>query len=265
MGLKLGLKKPRINKLFLASLVISIAMVGYGGYHFKNQMATAQETVQIPVPGRDLPVYYEITPGDLALKDIPAGSAGSDTLTNANDIVGKITTAPIYKGEKINRNRLTGVNILEGYDFVSVNVDLARAGGAVPGNRVDVYKLVLDSESGITQREPVARDAIVLNVWDGQGNSIYSDQSEGITDKAVQALSSTKPPAVIRLAVKPSETGQVVDGAATGKTNIVLAVKNGKEGGVNAANGTEKVVNQSEGADNGGGQAGTDNGDSQDS
>jgi len=265
LGLKLGLKKPRINKLFLASLVISIVMVSAGGYYYKDRLKTGQETIQVAVPGQNIPGYHKIAAGDLKFESIPAGTVGKETLVDPANIVGKFAKVPLYKGEYINRNRLTAVNLLKGYDFVSVNVDLARAGGAVPGNKVDVYKLVLDSESGVTLKEPVAWNAIVLNVWDGQGNNIYSEQSEGITDKAVQALSSTKPPAVIRLAVKPTETGRVVDGAVTGKTNIVLAVKNGREGGVNAANGNEKDVNQVEGTNNGGGKTRADNGNTQDS
>lgn len=222
------LKKPHINIILIISIVLGITLAAGAGIHLNNQIAAAEEKTNIVVPSRNIPKYHEITPGDLTTRAVPADQIEPGIVTTSQSLIGKVAVETLYRGEQIHPGRIADDNPLLGYDFVCVNIDLAKSGGAVPGNLVDIYKLVQNTSQGLMKRAPVARDAIVLDVWDGHGNSLI-DESDGITGAASKAFSSSKPPAVVRLAVRPHETGAVVEGAV-GTHNIVLVVKN-KSGG----------------------------------
>lgn len=207
----------------LASIVCGLVMAAVGFLYFQNQMAAAgQDSLRVPVPARDLPRYHMITEDDLDFRTVPQADPG--VVTEVGEVVGQMAETTLYEGEQIRRERLGVVSPVTGYHQISINVDLARSGGARPGDVVDIYKLNEAQPMGAHQ--PVAVDAIVLAVLDGQGNSIYGDKNW--TDKALQT--GAKPPAVIRLAISPANISQVVDGARPGGTHMVVVVKD-REGG----------------------------------
>ena len=249
--------KPNLNiAVLIMALVFGFVAAGVGYFYMDNQIADASQEIDIYVPAKNIPKYQQIGITDLSVRTIPAGGVEPQAVTAKSEIVGKYAGQQLYKGEQIRRERLSSVPKLKGYGYVSVNVDLARSGGAKPGDMVDIYKLGNDTASvtaGAT-RQPVATDAVVMEIWDGQGNNIYSGSQGGITETAAKAISGAKPPAVIKLAVKPHQAGGVVDGAVPGLANIVLVVKN-NTGGAKTADGNN--ITKPEGKNGGGEKAGT--------
>lgn len=233
----------RINKPLLISFFVGIILMAAGWLYLQQQIAAAsQDTRTVVVPVRTLPRYHQITEEDVTTRTVPKGTVPPAVAASPTEVIGKTALTVLYEGEPVRRERLTSTP-LQGYRYVNVLVDLARAGGAQPGDIVDAY--LVAKEAAITTQ--VAWGALVVNVWDGQGNPLYTDRGP-----------ANKPPAVVRLAVRPEDAARIVDGAIPGATSIVLVVTD-SEGGI--ARGVQQLAESSEpapGKGAGEGAAGTD-------
>lgn len=245
------IKKILSNKLLIFSFVAGLAIAVSSGIFLSKELSATEETIEIAVPNKYIPQYQYISSGDITTRAVSRGDIESGVVIAPEAVIGKTTLEPLYQGEKIRQERITKDDVLKGFDFVCVNVDLARSGGAVPGNLVDVYSVIHGSA-----KQLIAKSALVLNIWDGQGNDLFEGSEASFAEAASRALTKggIKPPAVIRLAVQPHETKNVVSGAASGSSNIVLVVKS--EGGLIDRNETNDAVeefpDQFEKADDGG-------------
>ncbi|MBO8128254.1 MAG: flagella basal body P-ring formation protein FlgA [Peptococcaceae bacterium] len=271
-GLGKGKAKPRVPVALLISLVIGLAVAGGTGMYLKDSLANTSETIEVAVPARNIPPYHTITASDLTWRTIAPQQREPNTVVTPDALVGKVARVTLYKSEQIRRERLAGPNLLAGYEFVTVNIDLARSGGASPGDIVDVYALTMTERSSwvLGKKKPVARNAIVLDLWDGQGNRIDTATSGvGLVEATTKALSAggNKPPAVARLAVRPQDVSGVVPGAAAGsQTSIVLVVKNkqkpveNERGAFSSSEEMEAAGRKDQELGNRGGEAGAGNG-----
>lgn len=227
--------RRKVNKKLLLAFIAGIVMAGVGWVYVQQQMASASPaTKTVPVPARDLPRYHVITENDLTRRAVPADLVDPATALTPAEVVGKAAIATLYKGEPIRRERLSPVSALEGRRFLNVLVDLARAGGARPGDVVDVYAVTKDATGVTLGSALVAQGAVVLDVWDGQGNPLYQDAG-GWAGAAARAVSANRPPAVVRLAVRPEEAARVVGGAVPGTGNVVLVVTDAEGGWATSA------------------------------
>ncbi|WP_169738601.1 SAF domain-containing protein [Desulfofalx alkaliphila] len=247
------------NKLLVFSFTIGLALAVGAGIFLSKELSAAEETIEIVVPNKYIPQYQYITSGDITTRAVSPGEVDNGVVVAPEAVIGKTTLEPLYQGEKIRQERITKEDVLKGYDFVCVNVDLARSGGAVPGNLVDVYSVIYDTS--IANKQLIAKNAIVLNIWDGQGNDLFKSSGVSVAEAASRALTKgdVKPPAVIQLAVQPHETSNVVSGAVSGSSNIVLVVKSeGRLAGSENNEVIEEPTDQSEEPNDGGGETGAD-------
>jgi len=205
--LRRGLSVPLI-----LAVVFGLAVAFFSTVKLLEYAQNNQPTLKVPVPVRDIPMYHEITAKDLELRPILAGGREPNTVLEPNQLVGKVTVAPLYKSEQIRRERVVDRQQFDSSKhIIAVSVSLVRsAGGTVaPGDLVDVWWLQGVNIPGAI----LATDARVVEMKDAQG------KQPGV---AV--------PAVAVLAVKPEEVPQVVWGAEEGSKNVVL-VKKFREGG----------------------------------
>jgi len=215
-----------LNKKTLIAIIIGLVTCVSSVYFLFQYAATYQQLTDIVVPKRDISAYEQLTEENLGIKQIPVGSVDNKVAVEASQILGKTTTVPLFAGEQIRLERLVDKQIIDiNKHQVAVNVNLTRsvAGSLKPGNLVDVYWV----EDNNYSSGPIAQNCIVMKVTDGQGLST----TEPIQTSSIAGTQSTVSlPAVVLLAVNPTEVPKVVKGSADKSVEIVL-VKKLKEGG----------------------------------
>ena len=130
------------------------------------------KTERVVVAARDVDAGRTLTAQDVAVTDMPKGSAGVDALNDAEAARGKYAARPLVKGETVLRSKLSddppgsqlAIVIPEGRVAVSVAVsDVVSTGGLIaPGDRVDVLGVLTDQAKD--SADIVLRDVPVLAV-----------------------------------------------------------------------------------------------------
>lgn len=217
-----------MNKKTLIAIIIGLATCVTSVYFLFQYSANYQQLTGIVVPKRDIAAYEQLTEDNLGIKQVPVGSVDAKVAVEVSQILGKVTTVPLYAGEQIRLERLIEKRMIDlNKHHVAVNINLTRsvAGTLTPGDLVDVYWVV----DNIPPSGPIAKNCIVIKITDGQGlTTIKPQQQPSIGLEG--ANTTTSLPAVVVLAVNPTEVPQVVKGSADKSIEIVL-VKKLKEGG----------------------------------
>jgi len=201
----------------IIAVIIGLAVAAGSWWYLQQYVATHQKTEAVVVPAHDIPVFKVIEQSDLANRTIVLGAREPNAALNPQEIVGKMSSTMLYKGEQIRRERLSDPVTLNRQE-VTVNIDPARVNGASPGDIVDVYWVQGESTPGAL----LAADAIVKAVADANGAPI-AEGSAGVMAAAAQVGKGT--PAMVTLYVMSGEIPQVVRGAAAGNKGVVLVRK----------------------------------------
>lgn len=209
----------------LLSIVCGLGIAVFGAYQYQEYVQTHRETVKVIVASHNIMPYSVITPADLTEKQVVQGMEVPDAVVSADEAVGKIALTLLYGGEQIRRDKLGTKELHQDRQIVGVNINVARAAGGWlrPGDLVDVWWV----PSGSQMEAPgagwflAAESAIVLDIRDSSGKSLFDHQQNSVIPNASQSAG----PAVAVLAVKEDQVQRVVGGAAPNSQNVVLTLK----------------------------------------
>lgn len=195
-------------KLIIAIVVGLVFATGSFFYLRAANVQGTEETIQLPVPKRDIAMYEKINPDDLKWKEYPKGADIVAAIKTPDEIAGMTAIVPLYKDIQISRRSVTDEPeiLFKGKYIISVNTDSIRSAGVVTGDIVDVYWVA--SEQATTTGRLIARNAKVVTV---------SDQ------KVLGA--QAKSTGYVQLAIRPEEAPYLVPGAIPADTHVVLVKK----------------------------------------
>ncbi|MHB1127557.1 MAG: Flp pilus assembly protein CpaB [Bacillota bacterium] len=208
----------------LVSVVLGLAVAGASAYYLLKFSAENQKLTQIVVPKREIPAFGMLSSDNVGLMQVPVGSVSPNIAIDPSQVLGEITTTPLYPQEQIRLERLVKKEMADTSKVdVAVNVNLTRSVGGMlaPGDIVDIYFVKNEDMPAAV----LATDSRVIAVLDGQGNNLANKNTNLIDSQNKPGL-----PAVAVVAVKPEEVAQVSRGSNEESKSIVL-VKKFKEGG----------------------------------
>jgi pilus assembly protein CpaB len=180
-----------------------------------QQARPAQPQQQIAialVAQTDIPAQVPITPGDVAIKEIPAEYLQPGAVTSLEEVIGQITAVEIAAGEQIIKTKLTpsvkiGKTLAEitpeGKRAIPVAVDnIADIAGLIkPGDYVDVFALI-SPPPGRGQTPPKASSPNLVSLF--QDIKILTVGTE--FGQTPQTRATSAPAAkVVTLALSPQE------------------------------------------------------------
>ncbi|MBO8160679.1 MAG: Flp pilus assembly protein CpaB [Thermosipho sp. (in: Bacteria)] len=206
---------------FIIALIVGFFVAGVSVYYLLNYAANYQELTQIVVPKEEIGPYVQITSNQIKIKSVPVGSIGENIAVDSSQVIGKVTTVPLYPGEQIRLERLADKEIIDANKHhVGININLTRSvGGTIaPGDLVDVYWI----QNNFAPGSLLAENARVLKVMDNAGRPVNKSYSENVLE---QAKGNSGLPAVVVLAVDADEVPGILRGSADESKNIVLVKK----------------------------------------
>ncbi|MGB9886809.1 MAG: Flp pilus assembly protein CpaB [Moorellales bacterium] len=207
----------------LLAAAVGILVAAFAAKQMIVFVNTHRETVQVPVPARDIPPYAIISETDLEWREIVKGGEEPGAVRDPSEAIGKVALAPLYRGEQIRRERLGDAGSIVGRRVVALNVDVARSVGGMlaPGDLVDVWWVVegLPPEAGW---HLAAADAVLVDLKDSAGRSVLARERARLLQQQPEQQTA---PAVAVVAVKAEEVSKVVGGALPRSANIVLVKK----------------------------------------
>ncbi len=182
------------------------------------------QRVAMVVASRDVAVIRPLTAQDLELWSVPPDALPAGALSNPDDVIGRVPTAPLWRGQPLLVHALaddaatfhTGLTLRPGERAIAIPVAAVNAvGGAIsPGARVDVLAVPLIGRAppgrGV---ELLAADALVLDVRTESGGP-YIPRSRDAAF-AVDRIGS------VIIAIMPADEIRFADRIAT--STFVLA------------------------------------------
>jgi len=135
---------------------------------------TSTSTTPVVVATRDVPPGKELTAEDLSAADVPSSVVPAKAFTTVADLVGRVATSPLVKGQAVLETLLAptgsgvglGALVPDGMRAMTMNIDeITGLGGMiVPGCHVDVNVLVPDERSKQQTSRTVLQDLKVIAV-----------------------------------------------------------------------------------------------------
>lgn len=163
--------------LWPVAIVAILAAIGAGQIGLQEWRT---EVVSVPIAG--LPPLQEIKAGDLEEIEVDRGDVGDSDLTDREDLVGRVTTAALAKGEPVPEPSVTAAKPSGYGDLVPIafHADATTAGEVESGERVKLhFAPTVDSNSV----EPLTAEAVLLS----------ADESDsGETDYVVAVCDSDR-------------------------------------------------------------------------
>jgi len=204
------------QRLLIALALTSGAVAGILYY-------AAAQRVSVVVAARDVSVVRRLVAEDLELRAIPPDAVPDGALSRMEDAVGRVSVAPLWKGEAIVSRGLaddtamfqTGLATPAGQRAIAIPVAATSAvGGAiVPGARVDVMAVpVLGRAPAGRTTELMATAALVLDLRGESGVSFTSHPSKSPSPERM---------ASVVIAIAPGDELRFADRIAT--STFVLA------------------------------------------
>lgn len=207
--------------VLIVAILIGLLAGVYSWSNIQAQISKVEETVRVVVPNSDIEVYSIITKDNLTWLNIPANMLDENTVTDPDEIIEKLTIAPLFKNKPIDKRVLVvpSHTNLKNKHVVGVRVDAARMAGAVEGDLVDVYWL--ENNSVAITAPIIAKNARVISVTDSFGRPLR-DRASGVSILDTNASANLEPQ-IVYLLVSPEEVPFVINGASKGNTNIAFS------------------------------------------
>lgn len=245
-----------------APLVIAIGLGLAAALAAKN-MITRQHTPAGPVgtqpvvvASRDLGPGQMLQQGDLVMGSMPANAAANGTFTNFTDLLGRVVTTRVDKGQAIVMPLLAPVGdggglqslIPKGMRAVTLEVnEFSGVGGLlIPGCRVDVLATLRSDPGHEAVTRTIAQDLKVTAVGQSMGmrnDPPQDNKSDPRLPRSVTLLASPKQAELIQLASDNGRPWLVLrggkDNAPVAAPGVTLAELRGKP--ANADNGSKPV------------------------
>jgi pilus assembly protein CpaB len=146
----------------------------------------------------------EITPTMITTGQVSAEMVNEDTFEKPDDLVGRVTQAPVYKGQPILATLLAakgspsgiGVLIPQGMRAITIEVnEFSGVGGFLtPGCRVDVLATVQGEKNGEMLTQTVVQNVMVVAI--GQRMSVQREKDEGAFRSATIIASAEEAQAI---------------------------------------------------------------------
>ena len=187
------LRRPRSPVTLLRRLVAALLAAGALALALRPPeppAAAPPPGVPVVTAAADLPAGTPLTGASLTVAELPAAPAG--TVADPGDLVGRVLAAPLRAGEPVTDVRLVGPGLTAllpaGQVAAPVRLaDLAVAGLAAPGDRIDVLATAPDS----ARAEVVARGALVLAAPDDGGLLVLAVDEATAATLAAAATAAT--------------------------------------------------------------------------
>ena len=188
----MGLKKFIINKttVTLLGIVAGVAvLVGFYIYRVNN----AINPTRIPVAKNEISATEEITAEDIEWVSISSSFlSNANVITNTNDLIGKYVTTGtsiseggMFYAEQVVEKRDLPNSVFEqipdGYTIYQLEVEEESTFGnsIYPGDRIDLYILGEDPDTGRTVFGKFVQSIEVLAVRDRDGQNVFDVTSGG--------------------------------------------------------------------------------------
>lgn len=149
-------------------LALVVFLVGIGGALYLR-WHEAQSNIRIPVPVRDLPMYYQIQPDDLVQQTHSSRQVTSATLRETTQIVGRYTLAEVPQGKPLSDVQLgPGVNTMLISNTVAIGIPATTAtvlgGNLQAGDVVDLFFVPVTSDIQPSPTPAMFKNLLVLDV-----------------------------------------------------------------------------------------------------
>lgn len=157
-GTKAGRSPGLLLVAVLAGVLAAALMLAYLNSQEGSETPTVPAaeggpTVSVVVAKREIPFGTKITADMLEVRELPAAAALAGALTDPQQLIGKVTTAPMVPGEQFVPSKVSDYSgqdtlsyrVPEGRRGVSVQIPheaWAAAGLVQPGDYVDILALV---------------------------------------------------------------------------------------------------------------------------
>jgi pilus assembly protein CpaB len=191
-----------MNLRGLLVLLVSLALAGVAAISanrwMSSQLAVAEtDMVEVIAAAADIPFGTTLDATHIKRIQLPPGSAPEKSFNDPQQVIGRIASTPLYKGEVLVDGRVSehlggsalAAAIPEGKRAITVGVDavVGVAGFLLPGNRVDLLTtqdgrtrtvienlkvLAVDQTASSNKTDPVLVRAVTLEVTPAQAEEI---------------------------------------------------------------------------------------------
>lgn len=222
----LNLKQSKIKKVLPVILAIIVALTAayIGTSRFKQEVASKKEMATIIVAAKSIAPYTILDKENLKKIQVPVDRVDPDAVNDPNELLGKITITRILPHEQIRREKISNDLTIKDKEIIAVNIDMTRAGAGwvQSGDIVDVWYLGGDTKTPGVNNALIASNAIVLDLRDSSGKSVFAGTTE-VLSSITSSVTPSSPPAIAVLVVDAKFTHQVVNAAKD--QNAVLVKK----------------------------------------
>lgn len=216
----------------IIALVVGIGITIFSYAMVQKKVDTATQTVAIMVPKTTIEAFSVIKKENLMTVHIPPTITDENTAKAADQLIGKIPTAPLYPGKPIDLRMVAEKPEDVGdKQVVGAYIDAARCAGVTEGDVVDVYRV-----SSSIQGEPaplIALNCRVLRITDDKGIPVKG--ASAIMQNVSTDVGLVRDPRIVYLLVKSQEVPYVIQGSLSKTESYLALAKKGKETAVQEA------------------------------
>jgi len=215
----------RLKKLLPYILICAAGILIAGGsfYFIKLKYVTDIDTKPLTVLSKAVGVHEEIQYGDLKTIKVPASQDITMYANDYKEVVGKIALRSLPADQPILKDSISKKQELGNKEYVTIKVDYARTGGAKPGDKVDVYRVMNDgTDMWVPAAEAalILTDATVVEITNKEGSV-----NAGSTAMGVPLSGGASKAEVVKLCINPGQAAKVVVGSVNENSGLVLVVK----------------------------------------
>jgi pilus assembly protein CpaB len=240
-----------MNWKTIVPLVVALGLGGVAAKVGKDMMAKGREgavkTIKVAAAKEDLSPGAMIKETDVVLRELPAEAVSHNTFANAADLIGRVVTAQVNKGQPVLETMLAPKGALggaqamvpEGMRAVSLEVNefSGVAGLLTPGSHVDIVQTIRGKDDASAMAKTIVENLTVIAVGRRMSTAApvagSGAEGEGSISRSVTLLATAEQAEAIDLA---SHTGNPrlvlrngMDGKVTGGKGVTVAELRGNQ------------------------------------
>ncbi|MDB5323947.1 MAG: hypothetical protein JWN40_5578 [Phycisphaerales bacterium] len=238
-----------MNWKTIVPLVVALGLGGIAAKVGKDMMAKGRQgavtTIKVAAAKEDLSPGAMIKETDVVLRELPAEAVSHNTFANLADLVGRVVTAQVNKGQPVLETMLAPKGALggaqamvpEGMRAVSLEVNefSGVAGLLTPGSHVDIVQTIRGKDDSSAMAKTIVENLTVIAVGRRMSTAapIPGQDGESAVSRSVTLLATAEQAEAIDLA---SHTGNPrlvlrngMDGKVTGGKGVTVAELRGTE------------------------------------
>lgn len=240
-----------MNWKTIVPLVIALGLGGIAAKVGKDMLAKGRQdgvkTIKVVAAKEDLSPGAMIKESDVVLRELPAGAVSEHSFANLSDLVGRVVTGQVSKGQPVLETLLAPKGALggaqamvpEGMRAVSLEVNefSGVAGLLTPGSHVDIVQTIRGKDDTSAMAKTIVENLTVIAVGRRMSTATPvagpGGESEGSISRSVTLLATAEQAEAIDLA---SHTGNPrlvlrngMDSKVTGGKGVTVAELRGTE------------------------------------